>query len=83
MRARLRRIGNSKGVIIPDSLLASCGIELEVDMRAEGRTIVPEATSNLRKGWFEGYDPENEEECREFLDWEGLEVAEPSGDWEW
>ena len=83
MQVRLRRIGNSKGIIIPASLLASCGIEAEVEMRTEGRTIVLEASRNLRKGWFEGYVPENEEERREFLDWEGFEVAEPSGDWEW
>jgi len=42
MRTVLRKVGNSRGVLIPAAFLAECGVGSEIEMRQEGRAIVIE-----------------------------------------
>jgi antitoxin MazE len=78
MRTTLRRIGNSRGVLIPAALLTECGIADEVDLRLEEGRIVIERVSVEREGWFDGYRPENDVDA-----WAGLAPDVDSGEWEW
>lgn len=57
MRTTLRRLGNSRGVLIPAALLAECGITDAIDLRLEGRSIVIEPVKPPREGWFERNSP--------------------------
>ena len=80
MRATVRQIGNSKGVIIPASFLTETGLQGEVEMSIVDRSIViTPAKKELRKGWFDGYRPGNDKDV-----WEDF-VALPSeeDEWEW
>lgn len=77
MRALIRKIGNSRGVLIPAALLESCGIKGEVDMRLEGNKIIIEPLLAPREGWFDSFDPAEEV----FDEWD--ELPEPDGDWAW
>ncbi|MCX5876142.1 MAG: AbrB/MazE/SpoVT family DNA-binding domain-containing protein [Deltaproteobacteria bacterium] len=36
MQTTLRKVGNSRGVLIPAAFLAACGIGTEIEMRQEG-----------------------------------------------
>jgi antitoxin MazE len=58
MLTSLRKMGNSRGVIIPATLLAACEMGDEVDIRLEGNHLVIAPVKALRAGWFEGYKPE-------------------------
>jgi antitoxin MazE len=78
MRTHLRKVGNSRGVIIPAALLEACGLVEEVDLRVEGKTLVIEALQAPRRGWFEGFEPETDTDVLA-----SLPVDEDSGDWEW
>lgn len=78
MRTHLRKIGNSRGVIIPSALLEACGLGEEVDLRIEGKTLVIEALQAPRKGWFDGYHAEADGDVLA-----SLPVDEDSGEWEW
>lgn len=52
MRASIRKIGNSKGIIIPQSILKECFIEEVVSIEVKDKHIIisaPEETK--RKGW--------------------------------
>ncbi|HUW26230.1 MAG TPA: AbrB/MazE/SpoVT family DNA-binding domain-containing protein [Gallionella sp.] len=54
MKATLRQMGNSQGVLIPKAIIAQLGIEEEMEMLVENDTIVlrkPERP--VRKGWAE------------------------------
>jgi antitoxin MazE len=51
MRARVVRIGNSKGVWIPKPLLEQSGIGDEVELEAEDGQIVIRAVRHPREGW--------------------------------
>ena len=53
MLTSTRRIGNSRGVLIPAAFLASCQIEDQVDMQLQdGQIVIKPVTRKLRDGWF-------------------------------
>jgi len=53
MRANVVRIGNSRGVRIPKSILAACGIEDAVELSVADGKIVLVAAPRVRQGWAE------------------------------
>ncbi len=67
MRTSLRKMGNSRGVIIPAALMAACEMGDEVDIRLKGKHLVIAPVKTLRAGWFEGYIPEANAEPRAVL----------------
>ena len=78
MRTTLRKIGNSRGVLIPAALLAECGIADEINLRVEGTKIVIEPLRPTRAGWFDGYRPQDD-----VAPLEHLSPDADSGEWEW
>jgi len=54
MRTAIHRIGNSRGVILPKSLLAQLGLTNEVEMEIEQDAIVLRKPNRApREGWAE------------------------------
>ncbi|MDQ3698091.1 MAG: AbrB/MazE/SpoVT family DNA-binding domain-containing protein [Gemmatimonadota bacterium] len=51
VRARIVRIGNSRGVRLPKPLLDQAGLDGEVELRAEPGRIVIESAARPRAGW--------------------------------
>jgi antitoxin MazE len=54
MLAKIRRLGNSQGILIPKPLLQQIGLEDQAEMRVEGDALVlrrPQAAP--RTGWAE------------------------------
>ncbi|MAC47571.1 MAG: hypothetical protein CMI12_12075 [Oceanospirillum sp.] len=78
MRTQLRKIGNSKGVIIPASLLKECGIEGELDLSLEDRYLVLKPVQTKREGWFENYKEDQDDDV-----WKSVSPESDSDDWEW
>lgn len=78
MRSQLRKIGNSRGVIIPAALLETCELGDEVDLRLEGKTLVIEALKIPRSGWFDGYQAETDDDMLATFP-----VDDSNGDWQW
>lgn len=78
MRSTLRKIGNSRGVLIPAALLAECGISDQVNMRVEGNSIVIEPLREPREGWFP--TPQSAEDVDA---WADLPADADSEDWAW
>lgn len=79
MKTHLRRVGNSKGVILPGVLLAASGIGEDVELTAEAGRIVITSSVSLRQGWFDGYQAEKDENVFEEL----AATDADSGEWEW
>ena len=80
MRTSLRKIGNSRGIIIPTALLATCDINSEVEMRVENNRIIIEPVAPvLRHGWFEKYNAEKDTDVLAEL----KETAIEQDDWQW
>ncbi|CAG9167056.1 AbrB/MazE/SpoVT family DNA-binding domain-containing protein [Cupriavidus pinatubonensis] len=54
MKATIRKMGNSQGVLIPKPILAQLGLEDEVEMEIENDTLVIRRPRNkARQGWAE------------------------------
>ena len=51
MKSRLVRIGNSRGVRLPKGLIEEAGLLDEIEIRAEGRSIVITPGAKPRDGW--------------------------------
>jgi antitoxin MazE len=55
MRARLIRIGNSRGIRIPKPLLEQVGLRDTVQIRAEKGRLVIQPDKVLPQGWTEAF----------------------------
>ena len=54
LHLQIRRIGNSRGVVIPKAILEQVGFEDEVDLIVEGnRLVLSKPQKNPRQGWAE------------------------------
>jgi antitoxin MazE len=53
MRARIVRVGNSRGVRLPKPLLEQAGLPDEVEIHAEPGRIIIESARRARSGWAE------------------------------
>jgi antitoxin MazE len=78
MRAKLVRIGNSKGLRIPQSLLELYSIKeggtLELEARREGILMRPLREENTKLGWEAAYR-EMMEEAAERSEWEDWDTV--------
>ena len=80
MQTNLRKIGNSRGLLIPAALLAACEISDAVEMRVENNRIIIEPIApQQRKGWFTGYDAEKDMDVLADLD----KITIEQDDWQW
>ena len=73
MRAAIRKLGNSSGVIVPKSMLAEIGLAAgdPVDLFLEdGRIAITPVKRRPREGWAEAFDEIGElrEEDRDWLE---------------
>jgi antitoxin MazE len=55
MRARLIRIGNSRGIRIPKPLLEDSGLEDTVQIRAEKGRLIIQPDRTVRQGWAQAF----------------------------
>ena len=53
MKARIVRIGNSRGIRLPKPLIAEAGLSEEVEIRVRDGAIVISSAANPRAGWGE------------------------------
>jgi antitoxin MazE len=55
VRTTVRKIGNSRGVLIPAALLAACRIEDEIELHIDDGRLVIEPVRAPRAGWFDNF----------------------------
>ena len=61
MKLQIRRIGNSQGIILPQSVIAQSGLHGEIEAKVKDHTIVLSKSRRIaRKDWAE--------ECREIAE---------------
>jgi antitoxin MazE len=83
MNTTVRNIGNSKGIILPKSILTQCDIETDVFIEVkEHRIIISASPVPKRKGWEKAFKEMNENEDDELaiLD---VFIDENMSDWTW
>jgi antitoxin MazE len=76
MKTSLRKIGNSRGVLIPASFLKECNMTDTVEIDIVDDRIIISAVQDVRKGWFDAVVPDAAE-------FESIRVDDGITDWEW
>ena len=64
MKTKLRKVGNSRGVLNPASLLATCEITDEVKVTIEEGRLIVAPMKPARENWFDHSDPVNDKANR-------------------
>lgn len=78
MRVNLIRIGNSRGIIIPSSILSACNLKDAAELQVDDGKITIEPLKHPRTGWFDNVHPETEPGL---LD--DIPLDEDDGEWTW
>ena len=82
MKARLIRIGNSRGVRLPKPVIESAGLEEDVELKVRGNTVVIGPRKKPRVGWAEAA-----KQMRHAGDERPLDAATPTKfderEWRW
>lgn len=55
MKAKVIRIGNSRGIRIPKSMLEACGLAGAVELEARKGCLLVRPLARPRKGWREAF----------------------------
>ena len=78
MHIPLRKIGNSRGIILPAAFITACGLKDEVELRLEEKTIVIEPAEKSRSTWFDAYVAEPDIDA-----WNTVPQDEGIDEWDW
>ncbi len=79
MHTLLRKIGNSRGIIIPAAFIEQLHIENEVELTLEGETLVLKPVRPPRQGWFDNYNASKDVAPLENMS----DLPSEQADWEW
>ncbi len=78
MKTMLRKIGNSRGVLIPAPLLTACEITDEVELTIEAGRLIVAPVKPARDGWFDHYDASKDKAI-----WPESSDLNSVTEWEW
>jgi antitoxin MazE len=78
MRARVVRIGNSRGVRIPKPLIEQVGLQDEVEIAVEGNSLIIRAAARPRAGWATAFRSMAERGDDRLLDVAGGSTTRPT-----
>ena len=78
MKTNLRKIGNSRGILIPAPLLAACEITDEVELTLEAGRLILAPVKPAREGWFDNYQSTKDKAV-----WPESRNLSANTDWEW
>lgn len=83
MQSTIRNIGNSKGVILPQSFLKECFIESEISIEVkDNKIIIAPAYIKKRVGWDEAFKKMAENEDDSLIIPDVFEDEDDTG-WTW
>lgn len=82
MRAKVVRIGNSKGIRLPKTLLEQVGLTEEAELEVRDGAIVISPAGRPRRGWVEAAREVAARRDDEMLD-EPVRTAFDRDEWDW
>ncbi|MEX1183609.1 MAG: AbrB/MazE/SpoVT family DNA-binding domain-containing protein [Gemmatimonadota bacterium] len=83
MKAKIVRIGNSRGVRIPKSLLEQTGLSDDVELEVRAGEIVIRSAKVTRAGWADSFQSMAETGDDALLDPESVGVEWDEDEWTW
>jgi antitoxin MazE len=84
MRTRIVKIGNSRGIRIPKPLLDQTGLRGEIDIQAQGESLLIVAVHHPRAGWDDAFREMALHDHDRLLDGDvSTSESFDTEDWEW
>jgi antitoxin MazE len=81
MKARLVRIGNSRGIRLPKTIIEQVGLDDEVELRVEDQRLVIVPATRPRAGWAEAVQALGAESAKQ------MDTSRPTRfdetEWQW
>lgn len=82
MKSKVIKIGNSRGIRIPRTILEQVGLIDDVELLVEGNQLIIQSPKNLRAGWEEKFQAMHQNGDDELMD--GLISTEwDENEWTW
>lgn len=82
VRSKVVKIGNSRGIRIPRTLLEQAGLTDEVEMTVDGDKLIIHSTRSVRLGWDAQFAAMAEQGDDALID-ETISIAWDEQEWEW
>ena len=84
MKTPLIKIGNSRGIRLPKSVIEQCGLEGTVDIQVEKGCVLIRPAAQPRAGWAAAFAEMAKNGDDRLLDWEALPPTEwDLTEWQW
>ncbi|HLB40197.1 MAG TPA: AbrB/MazE/SpoVT family DNA-binding domain-containing protein [Candidatus Babeliales bacterium] len=84
MKLNLIKIGNSRGIRLPQSVLKQCNFqEVIVAEVKDGKLILSAPTATPRQGWQAAFEAMHAAGDDQLLDQATLELENDDQDWQW
>ena len=83
MRAKIVRIGNSRGIRLPRPILEQCGFGDAVEMQVENGQLLLRPVTEVRAGWEDAFRRMAEAGDDQLLDGDHSLTEWDETEWEW
>ena len=84
MKTNIVRIGNSKGIRLPKSVLEQCRLKDSVEIEVEGNTLIIRPVHEPRSGWSEAFSGMAQHQDDKLLDEDTALATEwDRSEWRW
>ena len=84
MKTNIVRIGNSRGIRIPKSVLEQCQLQDEVELEVRDKQLLIRPTTARRGGWDAAFKKMHQQEDDALLDQETSALSQwDNTEWEW
>ncbi|MDH4084210.1 MAG: AbrB/MazE/SpoVT family DNA-binding domain-containing protein [Nitrospira sp.] len=84
MKARVVRIGNSRGIRIPKTVIEQCHLHGAVDLEIRQGQLVIRSASKARAGWSQAFEQMHRHGDDQLLDPESASISKwDRKDWTW
>lgn len=84
MKANIIRIGNSRGIRLPKSIIERCELKDTVELEVEGNTLIIRPAHTPREGWSEAFSVMAERGDDRPLDADAAQESEwDAAEWRW
>lgn len=85
MKVKIRKIGNSRGIIIPKSIVESCSLKDEAELTVIGNQLIVQSPPSSRDSWEIAFKEALEDEEKEGMidDADLIQNDWDEEEWEW
>ena len=83
MKVKIRKIGNSQGIILPKIMIEKCSLKDEAELTLSGNQLIIQAPSTGRSTWEAAFEAALEEETNMLDEADLIQNEWDNEEWKW